>query len=71
MPPPPQYRNAQLEERINKKGNDSSLNLCYIQLTNEDMEIVAYYAIQNNEVSIKMLCSAFDQTGYQRIGFKS
>jgi hypothetical protein len=51
-PSPPQYRNAVLEEQITKNKNSSSLSLIHMRLSIEDMEIVAYYALRNNNVSV-------------------
>ncbi len=51
-PSPPQYRNAELEERINRNKTSSWLSLHCMELSNQDMEIVAYYALRNNSVSI-------------------
>jgi hypothetical protein len=47
----PQYRNAELEKLIAKKKDGSELDLYSKQLTAQDMEIVAYYALQENKVS--------------------
>ncbi len=51
-PSPPQYRNAELEQLIKKNKNSSSLSLRSMGLSDEDMEIVAYYALRNNNVSV-------------------
>ena len=47
----PKYKNAELEKRIPKNNNKSGLSLSWEKLTDQDMEIVAYYAIQENTVS--------------------
>ena len=47
----PVYRNADLEREIANEKGKSELNLGYKELTDKDMEIVAYYAMQENKVS--------------------
>ena len=49
--PKPVYRNADLEREIANEKGKSELNLRWKQLTAKDMEIVAYYAMQENKVS--------------------
>lgn len=49
--PKPEYRNAKLEQRINKNKNQSEIQLDGQELTDQDMQIVSYYAIQENNVS--------------------
>jgi hypothetical protein len=48
---PPKYKNAKLEQKINENKNASELDLSESEITDEDMEIVGYYALQNNKVS--------------------
>jgi len=48
---PPKHKNPELQEKINEKKNKLYLRLARSNLTNEDMEIVAYYLLQNNKVS--------------------
>ena len=45
------YRNANLEQQIANPKDTTELVLRVGNLTAEDMEIVAYYAIQENKVS--------------------
>ncbi|CAF3294186.1 unnamed protein product [Rotaria sp. Silwood2] len=47
---PPQYRNNELERMITDNKDSSELNLQSKGLTDQDMEIVAYYALRNNQV---------------------
>jgi len=49
-PSPPKYRNPTLEQKIAEHGNQEKLSLSSMQLTDADMEIVAYYAIRTNKV---------------------
>jgi hypothetical protein len=46
----PKYKNAALKN-IAEKNGETELDLNWKKLTNEDMEIVAYYALQGNKVS--------------------
>ena len=46
------YRNAALEQEIANQKGKSELNLRWRSLTAKDMEIVAYYGIQGNKVSV-------------------
>lgn len=48
---PPKYNNQQLEQIIDRNRNESFISLCEKQLTDDDMEIVAYYLLLNNKVS--------------------
>lgn len=48
---PPKYRNTELEKRIAEKKDNSCLDLESLRLTDQDMEIVAYYALRSNKVS--------------------
>jgi len=48
---PPKHKNPELQEKINKNKNELDLSLGRSNLTNEDMEIVAYYLLQKNKVS--------------------
>jgi hypothetical protein len=48
--PPPQYRNAKLEQIIANTAGSTELKLFYKQLTADDMEIIVYYALRNNKV---------------------
>ncbi len=45
------YQNSLLEELLAEKKGESELNLSSKKLTSQDMEIVAYYAVQENKVS--------------------
>ena len=45
------YRNADLEREIANQKGKSELSLRSKNLTAKDMEIVAYYAMQENKVS--------------------
>ncbi|CAF1206900.1 unnamed protein product [Rotaria sordida] len=47
---PPQYHNHELERIIADNKDSSRLDLLSKELTDEDMEIVAYYALRNNQV---------------------
>jgi hypothetical protein len=49
-PSPPKFRNATLEQKIAEHENKEVLDLNSMKLTDADMEIVAYYAIQRNKV---------------------
>jgi hypothetical protein len=49
-PSPPKYRNPTLEQKIAEQGNQEELKLRSMELTDADMEIVAYYAIRTNKV---------------------
>ena len=40
--PAPRYQNPQLSQKIANNGNNTTLNLQDSQLTDQDMEIVAY-----------------------------
>jgi hypothetical protein len=56
-PPPPKHKNEQLEQTINQMKDLWPLSLNYSHLTDDDMEIVAYYVLlQNNEVSNIVYC---------------
>jgi hypothetical protein len=57
--PPPRYRNHTLEQTIADRTNDSELTVAYARLKNEDMQIIAYYALQNNKVSKHSLILTF------------
>jgi hypothetical protein len=48
--PPPQYRNAKLEQMIADKAGGTELDLGWEGITADDMKIVAYYALRNNKV---------------------
>lgn len=48
---PHKYKNPELEQIINKNKNYSSLYLSAKGLIDDDMEIIAYYLLQNNHVS--------------------
>ncbi len=48
----PIYRNVVLEKRIAKEKTGTSLDLGREELTSQDMEIVAYYGLYNNKVSV-------------------
>jgi len=45
------YRNPELERKINDNKNEPSFSLSWESLTDDDMEIVAYYLLRNNTVS--------------------
>ena len=47
----PKYKNANIEKLIADNKDGCELYLTNTGLTDEDMEIVAYYAIQENKVS--------------------
>lgn len=47
----PKHNNKALETFIVYTGNAMELNLSNKKLTDQDMEIVAYYAIQENKVN--------------------
>jgi radical SAM superfamily enzyme YgiQ (UPF0313 family) len=49
-PSPPKLRNPTLEQKISEDGNQKVLRLSSMNLTDADMEIVAYYAIRTNKV---------------------
>jgi hypothetical protein len=49
--PKPKHQNAQLEQLIAEKKGETMLHLSFQELTDEDMVIVAYYALQENTVS--------------------
>jgi len=53
---PPKYKNPKLEQKINKKKNESRLNWRGENLTDDDMAIGAYYLLQNNNVSNFVFC---------------
>lgn len=46
-----EHQNAQLEQLIAENKGETKLDLSRKKLTAEDMKIVAYYALQENEVS--------------------
>ncbi len=48
---PPKYQNVKLEKIITENKANSELYLCGKNLTDQDIEIVVYYALQNNKVS--------------------
>jgi hypothetical protein len=47
----PQYKNPGLEHKINENKDKLELYLSDQGLTDDDMEIVAYYVLKNNKVS--------------------
>jgi len=47
----PKYKNTKLEQKINENKDKSELWLNGLSLTDNDMEIVAYYLLQINQVS--------------------
>jgi hypothetical protein len=47
----PKYQNDKLRQIIVQQKGKSTLDLRRKNLTNQDMEIVAFYALQNNMVS--------------------
>ncbi len=49
-PSPPKFQNPTLEQKIAEHGNQKDLKLWSMELTDADMEIVAYYAIRTNKV---------------------
>lgn len=54
---PPTYKNSKLEEMINREKHESTIRWNYKQLSDNDMEIIAYYLLINNKVSkILFLC---------------
>ncbi len=48
---PPEYKNPDLEQKINQNKGEPTLELARESLTSQDMEVVAYYALQDNNVS--------------------
>ena len=46
----PQYQNLVLQEKIDENKYSSKLDLQSLELTDQDMKIVAYYAIRNTRV---------------------
>jgi hypothetical protein len=52
------YKNSKLEQTINDKKNESLVDLSGQNLTDNDMEIVGYYLLRNNNVS-NVLCLVF------------
>jgi len=55
---PPTYRNKRLEQMIDENKNESYVDFSDKDLTNDDMEIVAYYLLRNNTVSnVVFVCS--------------
>ncbi len=60
----PKYRNTTLEKLITENKDKAKLNLLNGDWTDEDMEIVAYYAIQDNKVSDFCLCLSGDETKF-------
>ncbi len=55
LPSPPRHKNPKLEQTIKKNIEQSELSLTYEGLTDDDMEIVAYYLLQNNQVNHLLL----------------
>jgi hypothetical protein len=55
LPSPPRHKNPKLEQTIKKNIEQSELSLNYESLTDDDMEIVAYYLLQNNQVNHLLL----------------
>jgi len=54
---PPKYENRELQQIIDNKKNESRLSLSYKGLTDDDMEIVGYYLLENNKVSdVVLIC---------------
>jgi hypothetical protein len=51
----PKYKNPKLEQTIKKNIEESVLSLNDEGLTDDDMEIVAYYLLQNNQVNHLLL----------------
>ncbi|CAF4411781.1 unnamed protein product, partial [Rotaria sp. Silwood2] len=49
VPPPPEFRNLTLEQKIAEHENDACLSLDEMELSDADMEIVAYYAIRKSK----------------------
>ena len=49
-PEPPKFRNPKLEKLIENNKNGKILSLKGMKLTDQDMEIVAYYGIRNDQV---------------------
>ncbi len=47
---PPEYKNPELEQKINENKNESSLYWGGEDLTDDDVAIIAYYLLQNNKV---------------------
>jgi hypothetical protein len=55
---PPTNQNLELQKHITDEESDS-LHLCDMNLTDEDMKIVAYYAIRDKEVRLVILIWMF------------
>lgn len=47
----PSYNNPELEEKINENKNESEVDFGSMHLNDDDMAIVTYYLLQNNDVS--------------------
>ncbi|CAF1086986.1 unnamed protein product [Rotaria sordida] len=66
---PPQYHNHELERIIADNKDSSELRLLSKKLTDEDMEIVAYYALRNNQTfkTINLLINQIGEQGAQHL----
>jgi len=53
---PPKYKNTKLEQKINENKNKSELWLNSLSLTDNDVQIVAYYLLQMNKVGNAVYC---------------
>jgi hypothetical protein len=45
-----EYKNPRLETIITENSNNPELKLVLMDLTDQDMEIVAHFALRNNQV---------------------
>jgi len=57
--PPPQYGNPSLERKIANNKDSVELQFTRQSLTDDDMEIVAYYALRKNKVNHIALFTIF------------
>jgi hypothetical protein len=48
---PPKYRNPKLEKKIDENKHESSVDLSRASLTDDDIDLVAYYLLRNNKVN--------------------
>jgi hypothetical protein len=56
---PPCHHNHNLEKLIADRKNHSKLDLRSKRLTNQDAEIIAYYALASNKVSSMIFASCY------------
>ena len=55
LDPPPEHKNTSLEQKVNKCENKTHGSFSSLQLTDDDMSIIAYYLLRDNSVS-SLLC---------------